>query len=137
MIHDIAKVDEFELNQSGSVNNYSLEGNLVGHLVKGAIIVDRYASLLGTPPDTTSLLEHMVLSHHGQPDFGAAVRPSLMEAEILSILDNMDAKLFELAEALQKVNHGEFTNKLFALDNRKFYRSGLNDIKPTAYLFED
>ena len=45
------------------------------------------------PPDKSMLLQHMVLSHHGEPDFGAAVRPAFLEAELLSELDLMDAMI--------------------------------------------
>lgn len=135
LLHDIAKIDEFELNAAGTVTSYSLEGNLVGHIVKGAIIIDRYAALLGLPKELTFMVEHMIVSHHGEPDFGAAMRPAFIEADILSTLDNLDAKMYEMSEAISKVKAGEFTGKQFALDNRKLYNTGLEEIEPKAELF--
>ena len=68
------------------------------------------------------LLQHMILSHHGEPDFGAAVRPLFLEAELLSQLDLMDARVYEIMDAVSGVEKGEFTNRLWALEDRKFYK---------------
>jgi 3'-5' exoribonuclease len=70
----------------------------------------------------------MVLSHHGEPEFGAAVRPMFIEAELLSELDLMDARLYEMREALEATAEGEFTGKLWALDNRKLFNHSRTDI---------
>jgi 3'-5' exoribonuclease len=77
----------------------------------------------------------MMISHHGEPDFGAAIRPSFIEAEILSSLDSLDAKIYEMAEAVISTDLNGFSNKLWALDNRKMYNHGLNDVKTDAKLF--
>lgn len=132
MLHDIAKIDEFEVNGCGTVNGYTLEGNLVGHLAKGAIIIDRTAEKLNISKETKLLLEHMVLSHHGDPEYGAAVRPMFLEAELLSELDLMDARVYEIEEALGNVSDGEYTSKMWAIDNRKFYNHGRKDVDTSA-----
>lgn len=134
MLHDIAKLDEFEINDGGTVSGYTLEGNLVGHLAKGAIIIEKYAEKLEISDDTKLLLQHMALSHHGEPEFGAAVKPMFLEAELLSELDLMDARIYELAEAIGGVDEGEYTNKMWALDNRKFYNHGKTAVSPKAKL---
>ena len=135
MLHDIAKTDEFLISTSGTASGYSLEGNLIGHLAKGAIIIDRVCERLGISEQTKLLLEHMVLSHHGEPEFGAAVKPMFIEAELLSELDLMDARIYELEEAVGGVANGEYTNKMWALDNRKFYNHGKNEVNTKAKLF--
>ncbi len=135
MLHDIAKTDEFLISGSGTVSGYSLEGNLIGHLAKGAIIVDRFAENLNISEQTKFLLEHMMLSHHGEPEFGAAVKPMFIEAELLSELDLLDARMYELQEAVGTVNDGEYTNKMWALDNRKFYNHGKSQVSTKAKLF--
>ena len=135
MLHDIAKIDEFIVSDGGTASGYSLEGNLVGHLAKGAMIIGKAAEELGTSEETKLLLQHMVLSHHGEPEFGAAVRPMFLEAELLSELDLMDARIYELTEAIGNVATGEYTNKMWALDNRKFYNHGRTDVEPKAKLF--
>lgn len=134
MLHDIAKTDEFIVNDAGTASGYSLEGNLVGHLAKGAMIIGKAAEKLGTSENAKLLLQHMVLSHHGEPEFGAAVRPMFLEAELLSELDLMDARIYELEEAIGNVASGEYTNKMWALDNRKFYNHGRNAVDTKAKL---
>lgn len=134
MLHDVAKTDEFQVNDAGTATGYTLEGNLVGHLAKGAIIIDRYADKLGTPNELRLLLQHMVLSHHGEPEFGAAVRPMFLEAELLSELDLMDARIYEMEEAIGNANSGDYTSKLWALDNRKFYNHGMREVSTDANL---
>lgn len=134
MLHDIAKTDEFIVNDAGTASGYSLEGNLVGHLAKGAMIIGKSCEKLGVSEETKLLLQHMVLSHHGEPEFGAAVRPMFLEAELLSELDLMDARVYELTEAIGNVAAGEYTNKMWALDNRKFYNHGRNEVDTKAKL---
>lgn len=134
MLHDIAKTDEFIVNDAGTASGYSLEGNLVGHLAKGAMIIGKACEKLGVSEETKLLLQHMVLSHHGEPEFGAAVRPMFLEAELLSELDLMDARVYELTDAIGNVAAGEYTNKMWALDNRKFYNHGRNEVDTKAKL---
>ena len=135
ILHDIAKILEFEVTDTGIVSSYSVRGNLLGHLAEGAMVVRKAAEKLGIPMETSMLLEHMILSHHGEPDFGAAVRPMFIEAELLSELDLMDARLYEMREALENTGKGEFTGKMWALDNRKLYNHAREDITKKIDLF--
>lgn len=135
MLHDISKLEEFELNDAGVVEGYSFSGNLLGHLTMGAEMVGRYCEKLGIDKNTEILLKHMVLSHHGEPDFGAAVRPMFIEAEILSELDLMDARIFEMREAVLSTENGEFSSRVWALDNRKLYNHARADIEKEPKLF--
>ena len=68
------------------------------------------------------ILRHMILSHHGQFEFGSPVRPETLEAEMLNLIDNIDARVNTIDKALSEINEGEFTPKIFALDNRIFYK---------------
>ena len=68
------------------------------------------------------ILRHMILSHHGEYEYGSPVRPETLEAEVLSQIDNIDAKINIITKALDEINPGEFTQKLFAMDNRVFYK---------------
>lgn len=134
ILHDIAKIDEFEVSSTGMATGYSVEGTLVGHLVKGAMIVREVAKEVGTPEDTAVLLEHMLISHHGIPEYGAAVRPLFVEAEVLSQLDTLDATVYEFGDALENVKPGEFSTRQWALDNRKLYNHGRKEISTEANL---
>ena len=134
ILHDIAKTKEYEVGETGIASGYSVEGNLIGHLVMGAIMVRETAVELDTPPKTAMLLEHMLISHHGEPEFGAAVRPLFLEAELLSELDSMDARVYQIHEAINSTSEDGFSNKLWALDNRKMYNHGMSDIKKEVNL---
>ena len=135
MLHDIAKTTEYEMTPSGLASGYTVRGNLVGHLFEGAMMIREVADRLGITSEVPLLLEHMVLSHHGEPEFGAAVRPSFIEAELLSELDMLDARMFEMKEATFGVANGEFSGKLWSMDNRKLYNHGRDDKDKETKLF--
>ncbi|MCL2105559.1 MAG: HD domain-containing protein [Oscillospiraceae bacterium] len=124
ILHDIEKLSEFEVPASGLASGYTPAGNLVGHLVSGAIAVDRKGRELGVADSTLMLLEHMLISHHGEPEFGAAVRPMFLEAEILAQLDLLDARIYAISQALAPVKENEFSNRVWSLDNRKLFQHG-------------
>lgn len=126
ILHDVAKTWELETSKTGLAKGYSTEGELIGHLVKGAMYVNDAAKELGIDSEVVTLLEHMVISHHGVPEYGAAVRPMFLEAEILSTLDALDATIFEINNALSNVEVGGFSDRQWALDNRKLYNHGLS-----------
>lgn len=126
ILHDIAKTQEFDVAPTGIASGYTVDGNLVGHLVRGAMAVEKCGRELGLSEETLMLVEHMIISHHGEPEFGAAVRPMFLEAEILSELDTLDAKIYEIEQACRGVEPGEFTQRQWALDNRKLYNHNRN-----------
>lgn len=119
--HDLGKLTEL----SGPVSTkYTTEGRLLGHIsiMDGEIVASCQSLKIDPDDDDVVLLRHMVLSHHGKLEFGSPERPELLEAEILNRLDDLDASITEVQGALQKVAPGEFTPRLFAMDNRTFYR---------------
>ena len=91
ILHDIGKIDEFVYTRSF---RYSDAGGLVGHTVIGVGLVDGKArEIEDFPPDLLNMLRHLILSHHGEHDYGAPVLPSTAEALALHHIDNLDAKL--------------------------------------------
>lgn len=118
LLHDIAKLQEFVVSDLGVVTEYSVKGQLLGHLVMGAQEAAQIAKDLQIPEEKSILLQHMLLSHHGQPEFGAAVVPMCAEAELLSYIDNIDAKMEIYRENLEKTQPGTFSNRIFALEKR-------------------
>ncbi len=124
ILHDICKTQEFVLSDSGLVEGYSPRGQLIGHLVMGAMEIERVARENNISKETATLLEHMLISHHGEPEFGAATRPLFLEAEILSELDSLDANIYEIENCLADVAPNEFSNRQWALHDRKFYNHG-------------
>ncbi len=134
IVHDLCKIDEFDISPAGLAAGYSVKGELIGHLVMGAMKIENKAKELGINPEKAMLLEHMVISHHGEPDFGAAVRPMFLEAEILSQLDKLDATIYEITSVVSEVKSGEFTPRQWALDNRKLYNHGRKEVETKANL---
>ncbi len=124
LLHDVEKLTEYNVSEAGLVESYTVRGTLVGHLVGGAMLIEGYGKRLGLNPDTVMLIQHMIASHHGEPEYGAAVRPLFLEAEILSQLDLMDANIYEINAALGSIAPGEFTSRMWSLQDRKFYHHG-------------
>lgn len=135
IVHDIAKLSEFNVAESGIATGYSNEGNLLGHLAMGAMVINDYAKRLNISQKTAMLLEHMILSHHGEPEFGSAVRPMFIEAELLSELDLMDSRVFEMREAVESTAPEDFSGRIWAMDNRKLFNHNRKDLKLNTKLF--
>ena len=121
MLHDLCKIREFDSDEMGLVSDYSVEGNLIGHLVEGVAELQQAGEALGTPKELLMLLEHMVLSHHDLPEYGSPRRPMIPEAEVLHLIDLLDARMYEMDRALSAVSPGSFTGRIWSLD-RKLYR---------------
>ena len=118
VLHDIAKEKEFVLSGLGLVTDYSAMGDLLGHLVMGAQEAAKTAEELGIPEEKSMLLQHMILSHHGTPELGAAVTPRCAESELLSMIDRMDAHMQVYRETLRDMEPGTFSDRIFALEKR-------------------
>lgn len=135
ILHDIAKIEEFEVTPLGTPEGYTVKGNLLGHIAMGTVTVAKYAEKLGIASETAMLVEHMILSHHGEPEFGAAVRPMFIEAELLSELDLMDARVYEMRAAVSAAQENDFSQRLWALDNRKLFRHTRGELAAETKLF--
>ena len=120
ILHDLGKIEELT---SPAVTEYSNKGKLLGHIsIMDARLAQIGQELKLDNSDELLILRHMVLSHHGEYEYGSPVRPETLEAEVLSQIDNIDAKINIITKALDEINPGEFTQKLFAMDNRVFYK---------------
>jgi 3'-5' exoribonuclease len=123
LLHDFAKCKEFTTSSLGLVTDYSMKGQLLGHLVMGAHEVANIAAELKIPEEKSVLLQHLILSHHGEPDFGAAVRPMCAEGELLSYIDMIDSRMEIYRETLEEIPAGEFSKRIFALDRRIYHHN--------------
>ena len=119
LLHDLGKIIELE---GPIVYKYSTEGKLLGHISIMAAELRKAADELKIESEIPLLLEHMVLSHHGQQEFGSPVMPLTKEALLLSLIDNLDSKMVVVNKAVADVEPGNFSNKVFSLDNRSFYK---------------
>lgn len=122
IMHDMEKLNEIMANELGLADEYSFEGNMLGHLVLGVRELDREMRERNIDREKAVMLQHMVLSHHYEPEFGSPKRPLFPEAEVLHYLDVMDAKLYDMEEALKKTEAGEFSEKVWTLDGRRIYK---------------
>ena len=125
LLHDLGKITELSGVRGTS---FTLEGKLLGHISIGHAFLRNKAMELGYykeeghKKEVAILLEHIVLSHHGKHEFGSPVLPLTREALVVSMIDDMDAKLMILEKALKPINEGDSTAKLFNLDDRYFYK---------------
>ena len=120
ILHDVSKTEELT---DPVVPQYSAEGQLIGHLVMGAMEIKLAAKELGIEKAEEALvLEHLLISHHGVPQFGAARKPMIAEALLLWYIDTIDSKFRVLEEELPKIEEGDFTQPIAVLDKTKFYK---------------
>ena len=107
LLHDIGKLEELDYDHS---TRYTREGNLVGHVTLGTMMVRAAASAIPDFPDILrTQIEHLIVSHHGHKEFGAPVEPMTIEAMILSAADDLDARINQVRQALAEDGEGEFT----------------------------
>jgi 3'-5' exoribonuclease len=100
LLHDIGKIDELNYARSFS---YSTPGQLLGHIVMGVQMVEeKLRSLPDFPPKLRMLLEHMILGHHGQIEFGSPKLPVFLEALLLAQVDNLDSKMATMLSSLER-----------------------------------
>lgn len=120
ILHDIGKAIEL----SGAVQTeYTVKGQLLGHLVLGAIEISDAATHLGYQnTEEAMLLEHMLISHHGVPQFGSPKKPLTAEALVLWYIDTIDSKFRVLGDELEKTEPGKFTEPIGVLDKSKIYK---------------
>lgn len=98
LLHDIGKVKEFS---SFPENDYTDEGNLLGHIVMGSEMIGDKASLIdGFPKSLENELKHCILAHHGKLEYGSPKKPALVEAVALNYADDLDAKMETFKEIL-------------------------------------
>lgn len=121
ILHDIAKLEEMSANELGIVSDYTIEGQLLGHIVQGVKMISRLGAELGADPEVVMVLEHLVLSHHYKGEWGSPKSPMLPEAEILHHLDIIDAHMYDMKIALDNTKPGQMSDKIWTL-SRKLYR---------------
>ena len=120
ILHDIGKAIEL----SGNINTeYTLKGQLLGHLVLGAMEISEAAKSLGYEnSEEAMILEHMLISHHGVPQFGSPKKPMTAEALVLWYIDTIDSKFRVLGDELKRTENGSFTESIGVIDKSKIYK---------------
>ncbi|MDD4303343.1 MAG: HD domain-containing protein [Bacilli bacterium] len=119
LLHDLGKT----LELSGPIiPKYTLEGKLIGHISITHAEIQKSIEALKINSETATLLSHMVLSHHGKYEYGSPVLPLTREAYLLSVIDDLDAKMMILDKAYDQTPEGEFSARIYAMDDRSFYK---------------
>lgn len=118
ILHDIGKLVELSTNEEG-VSEYTVAGSLLTHSLLGCDLVKEYGEKLDLPKEKIMVLRHLIAAHHGRLEWGAIEKPKITEAFLLHQLDVIDAGMFQL-ESLA-TSPGAFSDKVFGLDNQKFY----------------
>ena len=132
ILHDMGKTVELS---GPTATSYTLAGNLVGHivLIDEQIVEACHELKISENQEDVLLLRHMILAHHGLLEYGSPVRPHILEAEVLHQIDQLDASIQMLSQALKHTKPGQFSEKIFGMDGRAFYRpendEGLNHNK--------
>ncbi|NEU31501.1 3'-5' exoribonuclease YhaM [bacterium LRH843] len=124
ILHDLGKVREL----SGPIDTkYTLEGKLIGHISIMVNEIAEAAKELQIDSEEVIMLQHLVLSHHSKGEWGSPKAPVLREAEILHMIDNIDAKMNMMDRALERTAPGEFSERVMAMDNRSFYKPSFHE----------
>jgi len=127
ILHDLGKV--IELSGPASAR-YTAEGTLLGHISIMVEEIGKAAEKLDIFGEEVMVLKHIVLSHHGKEEWGSPKPPMVREAEVLHFIDNLDAKMCMIDRALARTKPGEFSERIFALDNRSFYKPIFSSTEP-------
>lgn len=122
ILHDIGKLRELAYHPVEA--KYTTEGSLIGHVLMGRdMVLAEARKIEGFDKETLLNLEHAILSHHGKKEFGAPILPQTLEALLVSFIDDLDAKMNAAArQRLTSTTDGDFTDKVWPLDKRCFYK---------------
>ena len=121
ILHDLSKITEMKSDELGNVTDYTRDGLLIGHLVRGVARLAEAAKNVGVEGEMVVLLEHMIISHHGEAQFGSPRMPMFPEAEVLHWLDILDARMNEMQGIMDRVPEGAFSEKIWSLDRRMYH----------------
>lgn len=122
ILHDIAKLEEMDASSLGIVSDYTIEGQLLGHIIQGIKKVELVAETVKADREIVMMLQHMILSHHYEPEYGSPVKPMFPEAELLHHLDIIDARMYDMKRVTSDVEKGSFSERVYSLENRKIYK---------------
>ncbi|MGN1019979.1 MAG: 3'-5' exoribonuclease YhaM family protein [Aristaeellaceae bacterium] len=121
ILHDLSKISEMKSDEMGNVSDYSRDGLLIGHLVRGVAQLAQAAKNVGVEGEMVVLLEHMIISHHGEAEYGSPRQPMFPEAEVLHWIDLLDARMNEMQGIMERVPEGAFSERIWSLDRRLYH----------------
>jgi len=122
ILHDIGKLREFDY---ATAIDYSVEGRLLSHIVIGLEMLDaKLRRIPDVPREGANLLKHMIVSHHGDPAFGALEPPKTIEAVVLHYIDDLDSKVNAVREFMAKEDPSQTWTSFHRVLGRHFYMGG-------------
>jgi len=121
ILHDLCKIQEMKSDEMGNVSDYTRDGLLIGHLVRGVAQLSQAARNVGVDGEIVVLLEHMIISHHGEAEYGSPRMPMFPEAEVLHWIDLLDARMNEMQSIMERTPEGAFSEKIWSLDRRLYH----------------
>lgn len=120
LLHDMGKIEEYS---APILSEYTPQGKLLGHIsIMQAKVYEVTCELGVRDTEEAMLLRHLILSHHGQYEYGSPVLPLVKEAEILNFIDNIDARMNMFDKIYKDLEEGTFAPRAFPLENRTFYK---------------
>ncbi|EIA27658.1 3'-5' exoribonuclease YhaM [Candidatus Arthromitus sp. SFB-4] len=122
VLHDIEKTEEMDSNELGIVSTYTVEGQMLSHLIQGITLVDRVCNSLNISSEVRMLLQHMILSHHYEAEYGSPIKPMIIEGELLHHIDVIDARMYDMKKIIDNINEGDLSDRVFSLNSRRIYK---------------
>jgi len=123
ILHDIMKIKEYKTPLEPE---FTKQGHLLGHIPLVVAEIAKEALKNGfEDSEEVLLLQHMMISHHGQLAFGSSRKPAFLEAFVLHMLDNMNSKLTAITDALKRTNELTFSENVAAAEKTSFYKHGI------------
>lgn len=125
ILHDIGKIQELSVGLSFE---RTLPGNLLGHIVQGVLLVEKKINLIKDfPQDLKDIVLHLIVSHHGELEFGSPVKPIIIEAFVLNLIDNFSAKLNMLRELKKTVDNKGFSGHSHLLGGKFYFEDKVDE----------
>lgn len=125
LTHDLGKIRCYELNDIGLAEGYTLENELHGHLAIGYKMIEGY----DLSREKKDMIQHLILSHHGTREFGAAALPMTLEAQMLHYIDSLDAKVTIIEREMDSLEENGVSKRIWSLDNNKLYKMPEDSLK--------
>ncbi len=121
LLHDIGKTEEIAFKSGGF--GFTDQGRLLGHITLGVMLLDKLVSAVeGFPPHLADALKHIILSHHGQAEWGSPKSPMCAEALVVHYIDNLDAKAMGVKEHMNVAMEDEKWSQFHRLYESRFYK---------------
>ena len=119
ILHDMGKIVEIK---SFLVNERTLAGKVMGHISIMSALLNQICEKLDVDKLNVVLLQHLILSSHGKLEYGSPVVPVLLEAEILSMLDNLDARIYQVDRHIKEISVGSETKRIATCEGRVYLK---------------